>query len=147
MNYKSTAYAIAMIVSLGLAAPSAAEDKMPSGSVDIDEVQLAYLLSANLGGGTLHFDGQAYRFKIGGLGAGGIGVSSIKATGHVFNLKNLADFSGTYGEARAGAVVGDKSIGDLWLENTNGVVLRLKAKREGVMLSLGADAIEIKMDE
>jgi hypothetical protein len=145
-GYRSTISLIVMIVSLGLAAPSLAQDKMPSGSVDIDEVQVAFLLSGNLGGGTLRYKDKAYRFQIGGLGVGGIGASSIDAEGEVYNLKNAADLAGAYGEARAGVVVGDISKGDLWLENPQGVVMRLKAKRAGAMLSLGADAIVIKME-
>ena len=35
----------------------------------------------------------------------------------------------------------------MWLENPNHVVLHLKAKREGLMLSIGADAIDIQMSE
>jgi len=57
------------------------------------------------------------------------------------------DFPGTYGQARYGAVVGTKSTGELWLENTQGVVLKLKAEREGLALSLGADAVYIKFDD
>ncbi len=45
------------------------------------------------------------------------------------------------------AVVGDASTGDLWLENNAGVVMHLKAKREGLMLSLGADVVDVRMDE
>jgi hypothetical protein len=37
------------------------------------------------------------------------------------------------------------SGGDLWLQNENGVILHLHAKREGLMLSLGGDAIVISM--
>jgi len=45
-------------------------------------------------------------------------------------------------------VAGTESVGDIWLENSNTqVVLHLKAKREGLMLSVGADAIDIHMSE
>jgi hypothetical protein len=33
----------------------------------------------------------------------------------------------------------------MWLQNEAGVILHLKAKREGLMLSLGGDAILISM--
>jgi len=38
-------------------------------------------------------------------------------------------------------------MGDLWLQNANGVVMRLVAKRQGLMLSLGGDAVVIQMNE
>jgi hypothetical protein len=39
------------------------------------------------------------------------------------------------------------SGGDLWLQNESGVVMHLKAKREGLMLSLGGDAMIISMNK
>ena len=137
---------IVVIVGLILGQAALAADKTPSGTVEIDEVQVAFIVSGNLGGGTLHFKGKSYRFQIGGLGVGGIGASSIKATGKVYDLNDVADFAGAYGQARAGAVVGDTSTGQLWLQNPDGVVMSLMAKREGVMLALGADAIVVKME-
>jgi hypothetical protein len=118
----------------------------PSGTVTIEQVQVAFLGSGNLGGGTLTFQGRDYPFTIGGLGVGGIGVSSIKATGSVYGLKRVEDFEGAYGQARYGAVAGDASVGELWLENEAGVRMELAAKRQGLALSLGADAIFITLD-
>ena len=146
-TYGSSSGVIVMIVGLILGQAALAADKAPSGTVEIDQVQVAFIMSGNLGGGTLHFKGKSYRFQIGGLGVGGIGASSIEATGEVYDLKDVADFAGAYGQVRSGAVVGDASIGgQLWLENPDGVVMSLKAKREGVILSLGADAIVVKME-
>ena len=146
-TYGSSPGVIVMIVGLILGQAALAADKAPSGTVEIDQVQVAFILSGNLGGGTLHFKGKSYRFQIGGLGVGGIGASSIEATGEVYDLNDVADFAGAYGQARSGAVVGDTIMeGHLWLESPDGVVMSLAAKREGVMLSLGADAIVIKME-
>lgn len=110
------------------------------------EVQIAYLGSAGGGKGTLSYQGQTHPFIIAGLGGGGVGLSTIDASGEVYNLTDLAQFPGAYGEGRYGAVVGDASTGDLWLENNAGVVMHLKAKREGLMLSLGADVVDIRME-
>ncbi len=104
------------------------------------------MLSGNVGGGKLHYKGRTYPFSIGGLGVGGIGISTIDATGEVYDLKRLTDFDGAYGQARTGIVLGDKSAGSLWLENTEGVYIRLTAKRKGIALSLGVDGIYIKFD-
>ena len=117
----------------------------PSGYVDMKEVSIAYLGQAGGGKGTLTFQGQTYPFDIAGLGGGGIGVSKLDASGEVYNLTDLAQFPGAYGEGRYGAVIGDASTGDLWLENNDGVVMHLKAKREGLMLSLGADVVDVRI--
>jgi hypothetical protein len=121
--------------------------KAPSGYVDMEEVSIAYLGQAGGGKGTLTFQGQTYPFDIAGLGGGGIGVSTLDASGEVYNLTDVAQFEGAYDEGRYGAVVGDASTGDLWLENNAGVVMHLKAKREGLMLSLGADVVDIHMSQ
>jgi hypothetical protein len=124
----------------------AQEGLTKSGMVKIRQVQLAFIGSGNLGGGTLEFRGQNYQFTVGGLGIGGFGVSEIRATGEVYNLTDLRFFPGAYGQARYGVAVGDISTGELWLENSNGVVLKLKAEREGLALSLGADAVYINFE-
>ena len=123
-----------------------AEEQKKSGEVSIDQVQVAFLISGNLGGGKLTYKGKTYDFTIGGLGVGGIGASSIEATGVVYNLHKLEDFPGAYGQARAGYAAGTLSSGDLWLQNPKGVYMYLKAKRTGLALSLGADAIYIDFD-
>jgi hypothetical protein len=121
--------------------------KAPSGTVDMEEVSIAYLGEAGGGKGTLTFQGRTYPFEIAGLGGGGVGISTVDASGEVYNLTDISQFDGAYGEGRYGAVVGDASTGDLWLENNDGVVMHLKAKREGLMLSLGADVVDIRMSQ
>lgn len=123
-----------------------AEDLKQSGTVTIEQYQVAFIGSGNLGGGTLHFGDRAYNFTIGGLGVGGFGVSRINAKGEVYNLTDLAYFPGAYVQGRYGLAVADVSAGELWLENTSGVVLHLAAERVGLALSLGGDAVYIDLD-
>ena len=125
--------------------PSAA-DMAKSGTVYIEQVQVAFIGSGNLGGGTLTVGGRKYSFSVGGLGIGGFGVSRMECTGTVYNLNDLNDFAGAYLQARSGIAVGSKSSGGLWLQNSHGVVLELRAKRTGLALSLGGDAVYIDFD-
>lgn len=126
-----------------MARPALAQERVKSGTVEIEQVQVAFFGSGNVGGGTLHFQGKSYRFSVGGLGVGGFGVSKLHAYGDVYNLKELRQFPGVYGQARYGAVAGDKGGGQMWLENPNGVMIDLRARREGLAVSLGADALII----
>ena len=123
----------------------AAESK-PSATVEIQQTQIAFIGSGNLGGGKLFFKGKTYKFTIGGLGIGGIGITTMTATGNVYNLKEVSQFAGTYAQGRVGVTVGSSDNGGLWLQNETGVVMQLKAKREGVALSLGGDAIYIDFE-
>ena len=125
--------------------PEAIAGLPPDGTVDMQEVQVAYLASGGGGNGTLFYQGGVYPFTIGGLGVGGIGASTISASGEVYKLNSLTQFPGAYIQGRYGFALGNRSGGDLWLQNDAGVILHLKAKREGLMLSLGGDAIAISM--
>jgi hypothetical protein len=124
----------------------AQEELIKSGTVKIEQVQVAFIGSGNLGGGTLRFQNRDYRFTVGGLGIGGFGISKITATGDVYNLKDIRNFPGAYAQGRYGLAVGNASTGELWLKNSNGVVLSLKASRQGLALSLGADAVYIDFE-
>ena len=129
-----------------MGAPSL-EGKSRYGYVEMSQVQAAYIGSGSAGHGTLRFRGNTYPFNLGGLGVGGIGVSTIEARGDVYGLQRLSDFPGAYAQGRYGFALGTTSAGDLWLQNEHGVVLRLRAKREGLMLSLGGDAVVITMKQ
>jgi hypothetical protein len=121
------------------------QGKPLSGYVTMTQVQAAYIGSGNAGSGTLRYRGRSYPFTVGGLGVGGIGISKIEAKGEVYGLKRLQDFPGAYVQGRYGFALGTASTGDLWLKNGNGVIMRLVAKRQGLMLSLGGDAVVIQM--
>jgi hypothetical protein len=124
--------------------PAMAQQRVKSGTVTIEQLQVAFIGSGGAGEGTLHFRGKSYRFSVGGLGVGGFGISKMEATGDVYNLHELSQFPGAYGAARYGAAFGDKGGGELWLENPHGVMMSLKARREGLAVSLGADAMIIE---
>ena len=113
----------------------------------MQQVQAAFIGSGATGDGTLTYRGRSYPFKVSGLGVGGIGVSTIDARGEVYDLRSLKDFPGTYAQGRYGFAIGEASAGDLWLKNGSGVVMHLKAKRTGLMLSLGGDAVVITMSQ
>jgi hypothetical protein len=123
------------------------QGKPLSGYVRMTQIQAAYLGSGNAGSGVLRYQGNSYPFSVGGLGVGGIGLSKIEAKGEVYGLQRLGDFSGAYVQGRYGFAVGNTSGGDLWLKNANGVIMRLVAKRQGLMLSLGGDAVVVQMNQ
>jgi hypothetical protein len=141
--------ALVVLFATVFATPAFTADKKPVqvGTITMEQIQVALIGSGNSGTGKLQYKGKTYPFRIAGLGVGGIGISKIDAHGEVYDMKNIADFAGTYGQARSGIVVGTVSKGSMWLENSKGVYLRVTTKRQGVALSLGADGIVIQMDK
>ncbi len=142
------AWTLVLAACSGQSAPGGAtalEGQPPSGRVEMHQVQAAYIASGNVGSGVLYYQGHSYPFTVGGAGIGGIGASTLDATGDVYHLSSLGQFPGSYAQGRYGFAFGTQSGGDLWMQNENGVVMHLKAKRTGLMLSLGGDAIFISM--
>ncbi len=125
--------------------PEAVAGLTPDATVDMNEVQVAYIGNAGGGSGTLYYQGQSYPFTIRGLGVGGVGASTVDAQGEVYKMHNLSQFPGSYAQASQGFALGSTSRGDLWMQNHAGVIMHLNAKRTGLMLSLGGDAVVISM--
>lgn len=137
---------ISLAASLLLAAPAVAQQRNlgpATGSVRIQQIQVAFIGSGQGGGGTLNFRGRSYGISVGGLGIGGIGASRLTATGTVYGLTRLGDFPGAYVQLREGWALGDQGRGQLWLRNDKGVTMRLATRRQGLQLSLGADGVLI----
>jgi len=53
----------------------------------------------------------------------------------VYNLRDLGQFPGTYGQARYGFAIGTASAGDLWPQNEAGVIMHLSVLPHGVLLA------------
>src|SRR6202035_3982884 len=98
------------------------QGKPVSGYVEMTQVQAAYLGSGNAGNGTLRYRGHTYRFTVGGLGVGGIGISKIEAKGEVCGLKRLRVFPRSHIRGGYGLALGTRSTGDLLLKNRRGVI-------------------------
>jgi len=124
------------------------EDKTPSGTVAIDETQIVWMVGGSIGGGALNYQGKTYKFKLDGQTLGGFGVHKFKLQGDVFDLKNVADFAGVYGEAEAGATFAKLSMGDVVLKNALGVALHLKSPgSEGFDLGLGIEGMNVRLEK
>ena len=73
-----------------------------------------------------------------------MGVSKVSASGEVFNLNKLEDFSGNYVAAQAGAAVAGGG-GVVTMRNQNGVVIKLAATGTGIKLALGPKGVDVKL--
>jgi hypothetical protein len=125
---------------------SVAEEAKPSGTISIESHTVAIGIGVNWGHGTLKFKGKEYKFKVNGLSVIDLGVSNVSVAGEVYHLQHLSDFAGTYTAASAGIAVGGGAAAS-YLENQHDVVLKLKSKKQGVQLTLGAGGVRIKLLE
>jgi hypothetical protein len=147
INFINSAFAsVTFLLIAGCASMTQAPSTPPSATVRITEWSAAYYASAAAGKGTLNYQGQRHHFRISGLGAGGMGGQKISATGKVYNLNNLSQFSGTYrGVSRGLTLIEGKMHAKL--TNGNGVTMYLAGETEGVASSMGAQAFEVSLTD
>jgi hypothetical protein len=140
----STFASVTLLLIAGCASMTQAPSTPPSATVRIREWSAAYYGSAAAGKGTLYYHGRSHRFTISGAGVGGMGGQKISATGKVYNLNNLSDFSGTYrGVSRGLTLIEGKMHAKL--TNGNGVDMYLAGETEGVASSMGVQAFEVNL--
>ena len=130
----------------GCASMTTAPSTPPSATVSIREWSAAYYASAAAGKGTLNYNGGRHHFTISGLGAGGAGGQKTSATGKVYNLNKLSDFSGTYHGISSGLTLIEGKM-HAKLTNGNGVVMYLAGQTEGLASSMGAQAFEVNLTD
>ena len=82
------AFAAAVLVTLlGVSTPSRAQ----TGTVRIKIVKIGFIVGVGGGSGTLNYHGHIYRFGVGGVSAGTIGIAGATLVGTAYNLRSPAD--------------------------------------------------------
>jgi len=134
----------ALLLAATLAIAGSHEEKLqPSASLVIHDTQFGFIISGDVGHGTLTYNGKETLFHVHGGKIGGVGIAGMTLVGDVYRLNELQDFAGLYGEAEAGLTV-VKGVGGQWLNNDNGVTLHLKVKdSDGLQLSIGLEGLNI----
>jgi hypothetical protein len=137
---------------LSLSAVAAAADKSPVAADAVPDATLtlsggsvAAGIGYTWGHGELKMHDHSQHFSIRGVSVVDVGAANFNATGNVYNLKKLADFSGTYAAAEAGAAVVN-GVNAIYLRNEHGVVIKLIADQTGLRFNLSADGVRITLN-
>lgn len=125
---------------------NAFSENVLSGTIDIEEEQIGFIINGSIGEGTLHYQGVDYTFTLKGLKVGGLGISKMSAAGEVYNLYNLSEFPGTYVAGEYGLSVGG-GMGGTVLKNQNGVYLNVHSTIQGVSLNFGVEGIAVELKD
>jgi len=104
----------------------------PSGTVTMTQV---FVSASGVGGGTLTFRGRTYPFTLVGSLIGPGTISTMQASGEVYKLHDVSQFSGPWIQGTGSLAVTAKATGEIWLENRNGVIMRLSAAQAGLTFS------------
>lgn len=136
--------ALAATALLAMVAPGAAREA-PSGTVEIASTSIAAGFGFNWGDGTLTLsDGSTHKFSVENPKVVAVGISVMKATGSVYNLKRVQDLEGIYRAAEAGIAIG-AGVSGMTMKNEHGVVIHLQATQLGINFTLGVGGMNIKL--
>ena len=120
------------------------DNAKPDGTVSLTGGSVAVGIGYTWGHGELKTSDQSQKFSIKGISVVDVGATGFDARGNVYNLKTLADFSGTYVAAGAGVAVVN-GVTAVYLRNEHGVVIRLIADTTGLKFNLSADGVRIAL--
>jgi len=120
------------------------EGQAPDATLKLQSRSVALGAGVSWGEGVLTFQGKNYPVAISGLSLLDLGVSSVNATGQVYFLKQIADFSGNYFATQATFAVAGGG-GELVMANGNGVFVALQSEQKGTQLTLGASGVSLKL--
>jgi Envelope integrity protein A len=140
-----TKYAV-VVGFLFLAVVALAQQQTPSGKVSLESKSIAVGIGVSWGEGVLTYQGKAHPFTVDGLSVVDLGITKASATGNVYNLKQLSDFSGNYVAAQAGAAIGG-GAGAVTMRNQHGVVMELTGTGTGVRLTLAAKGMDVQLKQ
>ena len=121
------------------------EVEQPDATLTLHTVALADGVGYRWGAGVLTFQGKAYPFRVEEIAVGDIGVSRAEATGNVYHLTKIEDFSGDYAAAGASAAIAG-GHGIATMRNRHGVVIDLTGVDQGPMLEFAVEGVKIAVE-
>ena len=133
--------AMTMLSTAGLA-----QDKAPDATIRLSEGTVAAGIGWSWGKGTLSYMGKTYPLKVSGITVAEVGITQAEASGHVYNLKSIDDFSGVFASAGAEGTAG-KGAGVSSLRNPKGVVINLKSETKGANIKIAAEGLKLEIEK
>ena len=121
-----------------------AENASPDATFTLKGGSVAAGIGYTWGHGDLEYHKSSHRFSIKGVSIVDVGATNFSASGQVYNLKKLADFSGNYVAAGAGITIAGGGTA-LYLKNEHGVVVKLVSTDVGLKFTLSADGVHVAL--
>jgi Envelope integrity protein A len=121
-----------------------AKDATPDGAVSLKGGSVAVGIGYTWGHGELTYRDAAHQFSIKGVSVVDVGATNYTASGNVYNLKDLTNFTGNYVAAGAGITIAGGGTA-VYLKNEHGVVIKLVSTDVGLKFKLSADGIHVSL--
>jgi len=140
----STLLSAAVYASDASSAPPVADSDAPDATLTLKGGSVAAGIGYSWGHGNLEYGKDSHSFSIHGVSIVDVGATSLSASGNVYHLSKLADFSGNYVAAGAGITVAGGGTA-VYLKNEHGVVIKLIATEVGLKFNLSADGVRVTL--
>ena len=114
----------------------------PSGDVTMTQV---FVSASGVGRGALTFRSRTYPFTLIGSLIGPGAISTMQASGEVYKLTDVSQFSGPWIQGTGSLAITSRANGEIWLENRNGIIMRLNAAQAGLTFSSGRYEVFIQL--
>ena len=116
-----------------------------TGAISFRIVSAGFVVGVAGGDGVLNFGGRRYGLSIGGISAGAtIGAAEAHLYGSVLHIRNARDIEGAYSKIGVGGSV-VRGSQEAELVNANGVVLRVRGREVGLMISFDLSGMSISL--
>lgn len=126
--------------------PSLAVEDRPDGTLRLSEGRISTGVVYMWGRGTLTFQDRRHDFRISGPPVADVAALTLSATGRVYHLTRLSDFSGRYVAVDSAAVpAGATDI--VPIRNEHGVVIMLHVAAAGIQRARAAGGVSIQLKE
>ena len=125
-------------------AQAAGKSMRPDATLQLRSGSVAAGVGISWGKGILTYQGKEYLVSVNGLSLGKVGITKVTASGEVYNLKSLQDFSGNYTSTNADLTLAGGHSG-VTMKNQNGVKVVIHATSRGVDLTVGASGVDLKL--
>jgi hypothetical protein len=106
-----------------------------------------FLSGVGAGSGSLTFRGRTYPFTLTGSLIGLGAISTMQASGEVYNLRDVSQFSGSWIQGTGSLAITTRANGEIWLENRSGIIMRLNAAQAGLTFSQGRYELYIQLSQ
>lgn len=144
LSHKIRTGLIALTAIAGVSFSSAA--MADSGRISFKIVKAGFIIGGSGGSGTLTFHGKRYPVSVGGISYGfTFGASETRFHGTVSNIRRASDVAGVYGQAGAGAALGNAGAQAIVLTNQNGAVLALSGNQRGAIVSADLSGLALSI--
>lgn len=120
------------------------DDAKPDATVTLSGGSVAAGIGYTWGHGELKYRESSYQFSINGVSVVDVGATNFSASGNVYNLGKISDFTGNYVAAGAGITIAGGGTA-VYLKNEHGVVIKLAATNVGLKFKLSADGVHVAL--